>query len=287
MEYSILGKTGRRVSRIGFGGATAGLKNYAGQYDPQNDKDREDILNAIKRAYELGINYFDTAAGYGDGISEEIYGEALSVIPAEEIFLATKVARKSGVETRKSLEASLSRLRRSKIDLIQIHGSYYREDECEKIFSKGGMLEALEQAKAEGLVSHIGFSIECQNLPLYQMLQSGRFDVMQIQYNLLFQHPSDRSWHCGSIHDAQANELGIVAMRTATSGIFQRWIKKVNPENTFDYTPALIQMVLSNELVDVALIGMRDVATVEQNVAICEDMSGRIDLDDLHNRYAN
>ena len=62
MIYSILGKTGRKVSRIGFGGATAGLKNYTGKFDPQQKKDRESVIAAIHRAYELGINYFDTAA---------------------------------------------------------------------------------------------------------------------------------------------------------------------------------------------------------------------------------
>ena len=78
------------MSRIGFGGATAGLKNYTGAFDPQKQADREGVVAAIRRAYELGINYFDTAAGYGDGASEEIFGEGLAGIPEEEIFLATK-----------------------------------------------------------------------------------------------------------------------------------------------------------------------------------------------------
>ena len=61
-------------------------------------------------------------------------------------------------------------------------------------------------------------------------------------------------------------------MRAPTSGTFQRWIQMVNPENTFDYNRALIQFVLSNPLVDVALIGMRSAKRVEENVAICEDL---------------
>jgi hypothetical protein len=59
----------------------------------------------------------------------------------------------------------------------------------------------------------------------------------------------------------------------------------VNPSNTFDYTPALIQFVLSNPLVDVALVGMRDAELVEKNVAIVNDTAGRISLDALHERY--
>ena len=59
----------------------------------------------------------------------------------------------------------------------------------------------------------------------------------------------------------------------------------MNPENTFDYNRALIQFVLSNPLVDVALIGMRSAKRVEENVAICEDLNGRIDISKMHTRY--
>jgi hypothetical protein len=72
-----------------------------------------------------------------------------------------------------------------------------------------------------------------------------------------------------------------------TSGILQDWIQTVNPENTFDYTPGLLQFVLSNPLVDVAFVGMRDVKTVEKNVMIVEDREGRIALDRLHERYVD
>lgn len=109
---------------------------------------------------------------------------------------------------------------------------------------------------------------------------------MQIEYNFLFQHPYDPYFHCGSLYDAEAQKLGIVNMRTATSGIFQKWIRLVNPENTFDYNAALIQFVLSNPLVDVSLLGMRDAEIVEKNVATCNDLSGRIDIAALHERYS-
>jgi len=281
MEYSILGKTGRTVSRIGFGGATAGIKNYTGAFDPSDKSDRETLIRAIQRAYELGINYFDTASAYGDGASEILFGEGLKGIPEEKIFVATKASPMDGDGTRRSIEESLRRLNRDWIDLIQIHTPRDRE----VVFGEKGMLMAFEKAKEEGLVKHIGFTAEWQHTLLYEMIESERFDVMQVQYNLLFQHPSDRSFQTGSIHEAEKHNMGISVMRAATSGIFQRWIKTVNPENTFDYTPALIQLVLSNEMVDVALIGMRDAKTVEKNVSICEDLSGRIDLNEMHNRF--
>lgn len=285
MEYTTLGKTGRKVSRIGYGGTVAGLKNYVHAFDPEEEKNKQQLVEAMRTAYELGINYFDTAAAYGDGISEQIFGEALEDLPAAEIFLATKVSIGDAARTRWSLERSLTNLRRDWIDLIQIHGTMYTEEQCDDILGPNGMAQVLEQAKAEGLVKHIGFTIECQNPALYRLIHSKRFDVMQIEYNLLFQHPYDPSWECGSLYDAEEEGLGVVAMRTVTSGIFQRWVQMVNPENTFDYNPALIQFVLSNPLVDVALLGMRSAARVRANVAAAEDMSKRIDLGTLHTRY--
>jgi uncharacterized protein len=285
VEYTTLGKTGRRVSRIGFGGATAGLKNYVHSFDPDKKEDREPIIKGLRRALELGINYFDTAASYGDGKSEQIFGEGLEGVDPARIFLATKARIADASATRASIERSLKNLRREWIDLLQIHGTHYTEDHVKTIMSPGGMLDELEKIKAEGLVKHIGFTIEAQNEALYQLIKCARFDTMQISYNFIFQHPYDPSWKSGSLYDAEARKLGIVVMRTVTSGIFQRWVQMVNPANTFDYTPALVQFMLSNPLVDVALLGMRSARRVEENVAICENTSGRIDLDALHKRY--
>lgn len=285
MEYITLGKTGRKVSRLGFGGTVAGLKNYVHAFDPEEEKNKQQLIDAMKKAYELGINYFDTAASYGNGISERIFGEGLESIDPKEIFLATKASISDAKTARESLERSLKNLRRDKIDLIQIHGSVYSKEQYDMIMGKGGMAEALEKAKLEGLVENIGFTIECQNEALYQFIHSKRFDVMQIEYNLIFQHPYDPSFQCGSMYDAEEEQLGVIVMRSVTSGIFQKWIKMVNPENTFNYNPALVQLVLSNPIVDVALLGMRSAERVIENVNTCNELSGRIDLNALHMRY--
>jgi len=292
MEYTVFGKTGRRVSRIGFGGATAGIPDYINAFNPNNPKDRGGIIEAIQRAYELGINYFDTAESYGDGASEGIFGEGLRGIPSDRIFLATKVtpADKNGIRgpdrIRASLEASLRRLRREYVDLIQIHGGFYSEDIAREILNGGGVADVLRKAKKEGLVKHIGFTVEAQNIGLDLLLESRLFDTVQIQYNLLFQHPYDPYFQIGSLYKVEEQGLGVAAMRTATSGIFQKWVQTVNPGNTFNYHPALVQFVLSNPLVHVALLGMRSVREVEENAAICDDLSGRIDIQALHYRIA-
>lgn len=284
MEYSILGKTGRKVSRLGFGGATAGIRNYVNAFDPQNKQDRDKIIAAIHKALQSGITYFDTAPGYGEGASELIFGEALREVNPREIFLATKCEVTDAEGVKKSFAKSLQRLQRDYVDLLQIHCTVIGEEDIQIILADNGMLNAMLELKAEGLVKHIGFSGEAQNPSFYKLLQNEAFDTVQVAYNLIFQHPYDPSWKAGSLYEAEAAGLGIVGMRTVTSGIFQKWIEKVNPENTFDYTPALLQFQLSNPLIDVALVGMRSEAEVEKNMAIVNDKTGRIDIEALHNR---
>lgn len=285
MEHALLGKTGRKVTRIGFGGAPAGLKDYLESYDPDDRNDREKSIAAIRRAVELGITYYDTAPGYGNGRSEDIFGEALDGVDEDAIFLATKIAPNDPDATRQSIEQSLRRLRRSRIDLFQIHGTAYTPAHEEGFFRKGGMIDQIERAREEGLTRFIGFTVEAINETTLRLIKCGRFDTVQLAYNIMYQHPCDPYWKYGTMYDAEEMKMGIVVMRTLTSGLFQRWIKTVSPEDTFDYSEALLQFVLSNPLVDVALLGMRTVENVEKNVRACENLAGRIDMDEFHRKY--
>lgn len=285
MEYVEFGKTGRKVSRIGFGGAVAGLKNYLHEYDPASDESRKGVIEAITIALELGVTYFDTAPGYGNGQSETMFGEALAGVNPKEIFLATKLHYGDRDHVFRSVEESLKRLKRDYVDLIQIHGSSYTQEETDFILQENGTLAAMEDLKRQGIVKYVGFTTEDNNDSIYKLMQSGRFDAIQMCYNFIFQHPYEPSRPFGSLLEAEKNHLGIATMRATTSGTFQKWMKMVDPENTFDYTRALIQFVLSNPYVDVALIGMRTAKRVIENVEICNDIKGRIDMDVLHERY--
>ncbi|MBN1247274.1 MAG: aldo/keto reductase [Anaerolineae bacterium] len=283
METAQLGRTGATVSRLGFGGAPAGLTNYLATYTPEDAAQRRQVIAAIERALTLGITYFDTAPAYGQGASEAIFGEALSGI-GDEIFLATKIVP-SETDVRASVEAGLARLRRDHVDLLQIHGSSHSDTLAEALLAPGGMVAQMEALRDEGLIRFLGFTTEDNNPAVYRFIRSRRFDVMQLCYNLLYQHPAEQTRPFGSMFEAEAQQMGIVTMRTVTSGLFQRWVQWANPDNTFDYTPALLQFVLSNPLVDVALVGMRDAEIVEANARIVEDMEGRIDIARLHEKY--
>ena len=85
--------------------------------------------------------------------------------------------------------------------------------------------------------------------------------------------------------EAKRHGLFTIAMRTFTSGIFQKWIRMVNPNDDFDYTSALIQFVLSNPLIDTVLVGMRTTEEVDANVVAWRDEASRIDVTALWTRY--
>jgi len=285
MEYVNFGKTGVTVSRLGFGGAVAGLKNYLYAYDPDTDEAKNSIHKALETALELGVTYFDTAPAYGEGRSETMFADVLGGVDPKKIFLATKCLPTDYDGVRKSLEQSLKRLKRDYVDLLQIHGNSYSDETAGNLLAPNGMVESMEQMKKEGLVRFIGFTSEDNNRALFDLMNSGRFDAVQMCYNFLFQHGYEPSRPFGSLLAAKEKSLGTVTMRPLTSGAFQRWMKMIRPDDNFNYGPALVQFVLSNPYIDVVLVGMRNPARVRQNAAIVDDKSGRINLDEVHERY--
>jgi aryl-alcohol dehydrogenase-like predicted oxidoreductase len=283
LESTNFGATGRTVSRLGFGGAPAGLTNYLDPYSPGDRAQRSGVIAAIQRAVELGVTYFDTAAGYGSGESERIFGEALDG-HTESVYLATKVGHQEA-DVRASVERSLENLRVDCVDLVQIHGGDYPSDLADHILNGESILTTLESMRNERLIRRIGFTTENQNGSTYRFIESGRFDVMQICYNVLHMHAHEFTRPFGSIVSAHEAGIGVVTMRTLTSGMFQKWAKIMRPDDDFDYSPSLLQFVLSDPMVDVALVGMRTAAEVDLNVQILNDLDGRFDLEEVHRKY--
>jgi uncharacterized protein len=290
MNYRKFGRTGLDVSEIGFGGAPAGLRNYLGAWEPEREESSELISQAITRAVELGINYFDTAPGYGDGASERMFGSAIHPY-RDRVILATKLFAETAEDVLRSVEASMERLQVAHLDVIQIHGGWYSDEAVDRILAPGGVLSGLEAVKSSGLVRNIGFTTEGVNGPSSRLINTGAFDVMQICYNLIYQHPYDPIRKAGALFEAESLGMGIITMRSLTSGIFQKWLGLVFPDGLGDslhqerLRHALLSFVLSNPLIDCALVGMRTALEVEANVAACEDLSLRLDLDWMHERY--
>ncbi len=295
VEYRRLGNTGLQVSAIGYGGAPLGLTNYLGAWDPTNTAQRQGAVDAILRALELGVTYFDTALSYGDGESERILGEARRQaaergIGTEGMLLATKVpSRERSYEgVLRSVDTSLANMGVACGDVLQLHGSVWRDDEVEAVLAGGG-LEALREARWAGKARFIGFTSETPSPGTYRLLRSGAFDVLQIAYNVLYQDACNLMVNSGPIVEAKERGMGVVTMRSLSSGVFQKllghWQARAGQQDQLDGYALALQFVLSNPRIDSALVGMRTVEEVERNAALADDQSGRVDLTELHRRY--
>jgi aryl-alcohol dehydrogenase-like predicted oxidoreductase len=193
MHYRALGATGLELSEIGFGcGDNAGLM-IAGSFAEQ--------CAIVARALELGVNYFDTAAGYGSTRSEEAVGKVLKELGARpiintkvEITLEQTADVASAVVA--SVEASLRRLQIEQVDIVEIHNSpVHKRPESftgwlpmllHEYLGRSGALEGLERLKAAGKVRFFGLVNERPDVDLARaLIDTGAFSIINVQYNLI------------------------------------------------------------------------------------------------------
>ncbi len=284
MQYRLLGRTGLRVSEIGFGGAQVGIPNYMEKWDPRGAAEQETIIEAVNHALDLGLNYIDTAPSYGEGISEEVLGRVIGK-RRNECFVATKLSRYDGKSVIESAEASLRRLQTEVIDVLQFHGGTYEKENLEAILDGGG-LAALQRLREQGKIRFLGFTAELPSGGVSTLIATGAFDVMQIRYNFMYQDACDFINPSGVMREAEAQQMGIVTMRPLTSGIAQRLLTHAFPQLSPDEVSAfLLNYVLSNPFIDVAIIGMRRREEVTRNNALSDDTQARLDLAGIHYRF--
>ena len=185
MEYRALGRTGLRVSALGFG-----CGNVGGLMIRGTPVERE---RAVARALELGVNFFDTAPAYGDGVSEEHLGQALRAL-RPQCIVGTKVRVGPGglddpaTTVTRSLETSLRRLGRDRVDLLQLHDPIHvtrdrgypgATETLERI------LPALEALRRAGKVGFVGMTAIGETPAIHRILGSGQVATAQVCFNLL------------------------------------------------------------------------------------------------------
>jgi aryl-alcohol dehydrogenase-like predicted oxidoreductase len=232
MEYRELGSTGLRVSAIAFGGGPiSGL-----MVGDATERQRR----VVRRAIDAGINWFDTAAGYGDGQSERSLGRALAGVGdiGEDLHVATKV--RLAVDqlgdirraVRESFATSLERLGLERVTLLQLHNSVTtRRGDLptsvtpDDVLGRGGVIEAFEELRARELVDHFGFTGLGDAASLTELIDDGRFASAQIPFNVLTPIAGeDRS--AGSvdvdyeqlIESCARREIGVLAIRLFAGG---------------------------------------------------------------------
>ncbi|HQY23838.1 MAG TPA: aldo/keto reductase [Thermoflexales bacterium] len=225
MEYRTLGKTALRVSALGFGcGAVGGLLVKG---------ERSEMTRAVARAIESGVNYFDTAASYGDGVSEENLGRILTELRANVIVGTKTRLRFSDLDVIEpaivaSVDDSLRRLGRAQIDLIQLHTSVALARRPERQWlgpaDFDAAMAAFSKLQAQGKVRHWGFTGTGESAALHQAI-TGNVQAVQCPYNLLnptagtTATPGFPFQDYGQLIDRAAeNNVGVIAIRILAGG---------------------------------------------------------------------
>ena len=260
MIYRDLGKTGYKVSQLGFGAMRLPMVGEGA--DAQVD--REKALPMLQRAFEAGVNYIDTAVGYCNEDSQRAVGQALKGW-RDKIVLSTKNHEYDDEKTWwQHLENSLERLQVEYIDIYNHHGIRWQRY-VEKVEPKVGkwMLKARDQ----GLIRHICCSFHDSNENLIKLIETGYPKVITLQYNML-----DRQLEEG-IALAHERGIGIVVMGPVAGGRLgtnNPALEQVVP--SVKRVPELaLRFVLSNPNVSLALSGMSTMQHVEENLITTSD----------------
>jgi L-galactose dehydrogenase/L-glyceraldehyde 3-phosphate reductase len=228
MKHRTFGRSGIQVSEVVFGGgAVGGILVH---------KDDATKREAIRRAITGGINWIDTAAQYGNGKSEEALGWLLPEAGATP-YLSTKFnldiehLKDIPAQIEQRLRASLARLKRSSVDLLQLHNRIGskpggRVMTVEQILGKNGVADGLDRLREKGLIGHMGITGLGEAASVCEVIRSGRFDSAQVYYNLL--NPSagrriPKAWtgqNLGGIIEAcRASNVAVMAIRIFAAGI--------------------------------------------------------------------
>lgn len=319
MNQRVLGRTGLPVSEIGFGGWAIGGNAFGNSYGPTDD---EESKRAIRKAFELGCNFFDTADVYGHGHSEALLGEALHDV-RDQVIIATKVggnfynrdihplmrdrvtaavgrplgeiepdaplpvthdARFTPDYLRFAVEQSLERLRTDRIDLLQLHNPPIN------LISATQTYEPLEAMKQEGLIRHYGVSVHPPEEGM-AALTATMPDTVQIVYNLARREAEDTF-----LAAARAANVGVIAREPLANGFLaggysadSTWergdirtrmprpyvaqltalgqrVRELAEKSGMTAAQLALRFVLDREEIACAIVGMKTVQQVEENL---------------------
>lgn len=300
MNYRTFGRTGWQVSEIGYG--MWGLAGWTGS-------DKQEVLRALERSVDLGCNFFDTAWGYGEGVSEEILGQLLKKFPDKKLYAATKIPPKNRQWPSQAgsdiadvfpaeyiveyTEKSLKNLDAETIDLMQFHvweDSWASHDEWQ---------EAITKLTQQGKVQAWGVSVnrwEPDNC--LDTLKTGMIDAVQVIYNIFDQNPEDNLFPlCRELN------IGVIARVPFDEGTLTGTFTKETtfpdsdwrstyfvPENlnsSVEHADALkplipsgmtmagmaLRFILANPDVHTTIPGMRQIRNVEANTGVSDGRS--------------
>lgn len=234
MEYVTLGKTGLKISRLGFGGI------------PIQRVDAAATRKLVEAMVEKGINYIDTARGYT--VSEAYLGEALEGF-RDKFVLATKSMARTKEAMAADIETSLKNLKTDYIDLYQIHNPSL--EQLEQVMAPNGALEALMEAKKAGKIGHIGMT--AHTVPVFEKaIEADWVETFMFPYNIVETQGKDLMQKCTE------KNISFIVMKPLAGGAIEE------PE-------LALRFICSNPDVTVVIPGMYELAEIDQNLAAVEN----------------
>ena len=310
MEYTILGRTGEKVSRISLGTWSYGGASTVGENQPIGWAGQEDSdsRTALQKAFSVGINHWDTADVYGDGRSEQIIGAMWDEIPRNDIFIATKVGWDMGPHNhwyhpehmRVNMERSLKNLKTDCVDLMYLHHCNFGKQE--QYFDDA--VETIRRFQAEGKTRFIGLS-DWFSDKVIKFIERCDPDVIQPYRNVM-----DDTYATTGLKDyVESNNLGICFFSpikhglltgkykepaTFESGDFRTTVKDFADQNMIDKMQAnkvkleerfsdhpqpvmhgLVDALLTDVPTGCVLLGQRNVVQVEAAAQLGEALSNK------------
>lgn len=247
-----LGKTGHDVSMFSLGGVAALVR----------DGERDNALQIINRALDLGVNYIDTAADYGGGESESRIGEVMKE-RRDEVFLATKSHVYDYDGVMRMCEESLERLQTDYLDLYQHHRVQDLE-RLDRIAQPDGALRAFEQLRDEGVVRHLGITSHTPHI-MTEALERHDYDCVLITVNpahMVYGTPYDAEDLTAFLAKAAEIDVGVIAMKVMNNGdVLDRGLSS---EQALHYA-------LSREPVSTACVGITELWQLDENIEVARN----------------
>jgi len=268
MPTRSFGKTGFKV----------GILSLGGQATLEKEGTEEVSEQIINRAIDLGVNYIDTAASYGRGRSQLNIGRVMKT-RRSEVWLSTKTHNRTYDGSMRLLEESLKSLQTDHLDMWQLH-NIKKQEQMDQIFAKDGAIKALEKAKDEGIVRHLGITGHYEPVILMNAIKNYPFSAILMALNAA--DPHYLSFKRYLLPEAQKLGIGIIGMKVATRGrMLAEWTPPPTEEQPVRMATQLpgtisIKEALTYNMslpVSTTIIGVDNIAQIEEDVRIASEFS--------------
>jgi hypothetical protein len=244
LEKRRLGRTGLEVTVFGFG--CIKFPNISG----------EQAAAALDRAIDLGVNFIDTARGYGD--SEEKIGPVLKR-RRDQVYIATKTGKREAATAMRELETSLKNLRTDYLDLYQAHWVCY-DRIYDEVVGPGGALETLRKAKEQGKIRHYGITMHRDHKAIRRAISDGIWETIMLAWN-----PIDEEGVGELIPLAAEHDMGVIIMKPLSGGVLISPPGSAKVDGMDPVIAGTLRAIAANPHVTTVIPGMVSIEQVDEN----------------------